>query len=127
MKKVIFLWSLFFCFVLMPFGLRAQTVTVSISLELTAVLPDQRGTDTRDAYQLRINLTGHRPSAGDVAVLYYLDDRPLKYFKNPQFPIVFTENFKGQAAGAHQLKVVLEDATEAVLATDTKTVVVQNE
>ncbi|MBF0384618.1 MAG: hypothetical protein HQL27_01975 [Candidatus Omnitrophica bacterium] len=87
-----------------------------IKLEKINLPKDNRGTDTTNVYNIKVDFEGLEfKNDNQYTVVFFLDGQLLEVFKGVKLPYSFTRNFKGQNEGAHVIKIVVEDRSDNVL------------
>lgn len=124
MKRIKFLIFVWTALMTLPGFVFAQTIVqesiqprAKIKVELIKGKRDDVGTDVSNIYTVLIKNEGEAISA-PYAIVYFLDGKVTEVFRNQPLPFSFKRNFKGQAPGRHELKIVIEGANDMVIDSD---------
>ncbi len=119
--------KLFVVLLLCSIGVNLAVAQTTFGIKLQAVR-------TSDTAPQRVNIFNFTVDYADstaidktkkYSVRYFLDNRFDGEFKNQVIPFSFTRNFRGQAAGSHEVKIEVEDSGKNVLASGVVSVKVQ--
>lgn len=103
------------------------TNEIGMSLTLTQMEPDFRGTDVRNIYTLGANVEDPNVTAGntyDITML--IDGEWAENFDNQVIPFSVTRNFKAYVPGEHLISILVFDAKGSELANESISLTVIN-
>ena len=94
-----------------------------ITVNLTRVPEDDRGTKVENMYDIQIDFAGGQYATdNDFNVLFSIDERLAHEIKKTKLPAGFKWDFRGLTGGAHNLKIEIESLDLKILATESAVV-----